>query len=90
MYCNKDASGLIFSLFASDFNNCMWACAAWNYYNSTKSSCGGVSYIPLWSDMASAIKGTAAGDCYLKPRPQTYQNLTNPQIGTECHAAILQ
>lgn len=47
MYCNKDASGLLYSLFASNFNNRMSACASWNYYNSTRSSCGGVSYIPL-------------------------------------------
>lgn len=90
MYCNKDASGLMFSLFASDFNNCMSACTAWNHYNSTKGDCGGVSYIPLWSDMAIALEGQAPGDCYLKPKPQTKDDLKEPNVGTECHAAILK
>ncbi|KAH0490415.1 hypothetical protein TgHK011_001883 [Trichoderma gracile] len=91
MYCNKDTiNPSMFSVFAPDFNGCMDACAAWNSYNkTTKGSCVAVSFIPAWSNVAVAVAGNAPGDCYLKPGPQTKANLTNPNIGTECHAALL-
>lgn len=90
MYCNKDASNTPFySLFTADFNGCMSACASWNSYNASNSVCEAVSFIPLWSDLVAAVKGKAPGDCYLKPGPQSVQKLQTPNIGTECHAAIL-
>ncbi|QPG97974.1 hypothetical protein C2857_007111 [Epichloe festucae Fl1] len=90
MYCNKDALNTPFySLFTADFNGCMSACASWNSYNASNSVCEGISFIPLWSDMVAAVKGKAPGDCYLKPGPQSVQKLQTPNIGTECHAAIL-
>ncbi|KAG6025504.1 hypothetical protein E4U40_002646 [Claviceps sp. LM458 group G5] len=90
MYCNKDASNTPFySLFTADFNGCMSACASWNSYNASNSVCEAVSFIPLWSDVVTAVKGKAPGDCYLKPGPQSVQKLQTPNIGTECHAAIL-
>lgn len=91
MYCNKDTiNPSMFSVFAPNFNGCMDACAAWNSYNkTTKGSCVAVSFIPAWSNVAVAVAGSAPGDCYLKPGPQTKANLTTPNIGTECHAAIV-
>ena len=90
MYCNKDAANTpMLSLFVADFNGCMDACAAWNSYNASKTDCGGVSFIPLWSIVANAVSGGAPGDCYLKPGPQNKTGLATPNIGTECHAAIL-
>ncbi|PTB75954.1 hypothetical protein M440DRAFT_1423038 [Trichoderma longibrachiatum ATCC 18648] len=91
MYCNKDTvNPSMFSVFAPDFNGCMDACAAWNSYNkTTKGSCVAVSFIPAWSSVAVAVAGNAPGDCYLKPGPQTKANLTDPNIGTECHAALV-
>ncbi|KAG6036877.1 hypothetical protein E4U41_005460 [Claviceps citrina] len=90
MYCNKDASNTPFySLFTADFNGCMSACASWNSYNASSRACEAVSFIPLWSDVATAVKGQAPGDCYLKPGPQSVQKLQTPNIGTECHAAML-
>ncbi|CAM1511238.1 Fc.00g087510.m01.CDS01 [Cosmosporella sp. VM-42] len=90
MYCNKDAANTpMLSLFAADFNTCMDACAAWNSYNASKTDCKGVSFIPLWSITEFAVEGNAPGDCYLKPGPQNKTGLGTPNIGTECHAAIL-
>ncbi|ODA78893.1 hypothetical protein RJ55_04483 [Drechmeria coniospora] len=90
-YCNKDAVGTPFySLFASDFNGCMSACASWNFHNaSTKTTCGAVSFIPLWSVQENALAGGAPGDCYLKT-PQGVKDLKEPNIGTECHAALVK
>lgn len=90
MYCNRDALNTPFySLFTADFDGCMDACASWNSYNNTNSTCEGVSFIPLWSIMEFAVEGEAPGDCYLKPGPQSKKGLNVPNIGTECHAAIL-
>ncbi|KAG5922963.1 hypothetical protein E4U42_005079 [Claviceps africana] len=92
MYCNKDAANApVYSLFTADFNTCMSACASWNTHTAATntSACEAVSFIPLWSDVAAAVKGQAPGDCYLKPGPQSVQRLQTPNIGTECHAALL-
>ncbi|KAF7559409.1 hypothetical protein G7046_g4731 [Stylonectria norvegica] len=91
MYCNHDTPNpALFSLFAPDFNGCMDACAAWNSYNTSKANCEAVSFIPLWSIVAFAVAGGAPGDCYLKPGPQSKSKLTDPNIGTEVHAALLK
>jgi hypothetical protein len=90
MFCNADAPNpQLYSLFTPDFNTCMDACAAWNSYNASETDCRGVSFIPLWANMTAAAQGDAPGDCYLKPGPQSRSNLGTPNIGTECHAAIL-
>ncbi|KAH7118556.1 hypothetical protein B0J13DRAFT_569382 [Dactylonectria estremocensis] len=90
MYCNRDApNGGLFSLFTGNFDGCMEACTAWNSFNATNTTaCAAVSFIPLWADITVAKEGDAPGDCYLKPGPQDEDNLTTPNIGTECHAAI--
>lgn len=93
--CNKDAKGgPLMALFSSNFDTCMDQCASYNQYlpnlfgsNNTNTTCGGVSFIPLWTPKAEALKGGAPGNCYLKPT-QT-GDLTDPNIGTECHAAVL-
>ncbi|KAK1237907.1 hypothetical protein MKX08_002486 [Trichoderma sp. CBMAI-0020] len=92
MYCNKDTHSLspVYSLFANNFNGCMDACAGWNHYNTTKGKCVGISFIPSWSVLATALQGGAPGDCYLKPAPLTTANLTDPNIGGgEVHTALL-
>ncbi|POS75774.1 hypothetical protein DHEL01_v205825 [Diaporthe helianthi] len=93
--CNKDAKGgPLIALFAPDFDTCMDHCASYNQYipnlfgsNDTNTTCGGISFIPLWTPKAEALKGSAPGNCYLKPT-QT-GDLDTPNIGTECHAAVL-
>jgi hypothetical protein len=57
--------------------------------NNKNTTCGGVSFIPLWANKVNATAGNAPGDCYLKPTPQNVTGLNVPNIGTECHAAIL-
>ncbi|OIW31992.1 hypothetical protein CONLIGDRAFT_641753 [Coniochaeta ligniaria NRRL 30616] len=96
VYCNRDAPGNSFmSLFAADLDTCVDACSSYSMYtprffgNNKNTTCGGVSFIPLWTDKGVAETGGAPGNCYLKPAPQTFAGLTVPQIGTECHAAIL-
>lgn len=96
VYCNRDAVGdPLLSLFARDMDACIDACSAYSNYmpnrfgNSKNTTCGGVSFIPLWTEKDKAANGTAPGNCYLKPTPQSFNNLTIPNIGTECHAAIL-
>ncbi|KAK2609123.1 hypothetical protein QQS21_002350 [Conoideocrella luteorostrata] len=91
MHCNKDFnSPPFYSLFTADFNGCMSACASWNMYNPSNKTCEGVSFIPLWSQIADAVKGNAPGDCYVKPGPATANKIQTPNIGTEVHAAILK
>lgn len=82
------------ALFSSDFDTCMDHCASYNQYlpnlfgsNNTNTTCGGVSFIPLWTPKAEALKGGAPGNCYLKPTQTA--DLSTPNIGTECHAAVL-
>jgi hypothetical protein len=97
IFCNKDAPGNPYlSLFTADFDTCMDACAAYSKYmpntfsNSNATTCGGVSFIPLWTVKANATEGKAPGNCYLKPAPQTPTGLNTGAIGTEVHAAILR
>lgn len=92
MYCDKDthSGSPVFSVFAGNFNGCMDACAGWNTYNTTRGKCVGVSFIPEWSVLATALQGHAPGDCYLKPAPLSKSNLTDPNIGGgEVHSALL-
>lgn len=93
MYCNKNApNSPLMSLFTANFDNCMDACASFTNYEpgfEGNASCTGVSFIPLWTTRAGAVEGKAPGNCYLKPGNQTKGNLETPNIGTECHAAIM-
>ena len=96
MMCNKDAANTpLMSLFTSDFNTCMDACAAYTFYmpslfgDNNNTTCTGVSFIPLWTTKSGALAGKAPGNCYLKPGEQNDDTITTPNIGTECHAGIL-
>lgn len=82
------------SIFVADLNTCMDSCAEYTSSigalfgtNNTNSTCGGVSFIPLWTNKTAALVGNAPGNCYLKPTQTGSPN--NPNIGTECHAGIL-
>ena len=84
------------SLFVADFATCVDACSGYTKYvsatfneSSSNTTCGGVSFIPLWTAKVNATNGGAPGNCYLKPNPQNATSLTVPAIGTECHAATL-
>lgn len=96
IFCNSDTPNApLLSIFTADIDTCMDACASYSQYeptffgNNRNSSCAGVSFIPLWTTKAGAIAGGAPGNCYLKPGPIARTNLTTPNIGTECHAALL-
>ncbi|KAK2013122.1 hypothetical protein LZ32DRAFT_273721 [Colletotrichum eremochloae] len=92
-FCNSNAPNPpLMSLFTANFDNCMDACAAFTSYEpgfNGNATCQGVSFIPLWTTREGAVKGKAPGNCYLKPGPQTRDGLETPNIGTECHAAIM-
>lgn len=86
-------------LFVGNFDDCIDACASWTMSvpkltannsttNSTSTRCAAVSFIPYWTNRTIAIKGTAPGNCYLKPGPQG--GLDAPNIGGQAvHAALL-
>ncbi|TEA22697.1 hypothetical protein C8034_v001205 [Colletotrichum sidae] len=94
MFCNMNAPNPpLMSLFTANFNNCMDACAAFTNFEpgfGGNATCAGVSFIPLWTTRDAAVAGTAPGNCYLKPGPQNRTLLETPNIGTECHSAILR
>jgi hypothetical protein len=99
MYCNSDTVyGPLMSLFVGDFDDCMDACASYSYYTASDFSngtlvnqtCAAVSFVPLWTNRTAAFIGGAPGNCYLKPGPQNRTALYTPNIGTECHSAILE
>ncbi|GAB1318856.1 Apple domain-containing protein [Madurella fahalii] len=95
-YCNRDApNSPLLSMFTADFDTCMDACAAYTSYlpgsfgNVENSTCEAVSFIPAWTNKTTAEAGDAPGNCYLKGGPQTEDGLNIPNIGVDCHAAIL-
>jgi hypothetical protein len=101
-YCNKDTpKAPLLSLFTPDFDTCMDACASYTVHlpsdfpggdtgsASSNTTCAAVSFIPAWTNRTTALAGTAPGNCYLKPGPQNATGLTTPNIGTDCHAAVL-
>ncbi|KAK2033699.1 hypothetical protein LX32DRAFT_635158 [Colletotrichum zoysiae] len=92
-FCNANAPNPpLMSLFTANFDNCMDACAAFTSYEpgfNGNATCQAVSFIPLWTTAEGAVAGKAPGNCYLKPGPQTQDKLETPNIGTECHAAIM-
>ncbi|PSS02267.1 hypothetical protein BD289DRAFT_255898 [Coniella lustricola] len=92
--CNSDAVGTpLMNLFTANLETCMDACASYTqelptvFPNNTNTTCGGVSFIPLWTNKTAALDGGAPGNCYLKPTQTASPN--TPNIGTECHAGIL-
>jgi hypothetical protein len=96
VFCNRDAPGNTFmSLFTSDMDTCIDTCASYSmnmpkfFGNNKNTTCAGISFIPLWTTKDGAMEGKAPGNCYLKPAPQSFNGLDIPNIGTECHAAIL-
>ncbi|KAH7031393.1 uncharacterized protein B0I36DRAFT_323834 [Microdochium trichocladiopsis] len=98
--CNANAPNApLIGLFVGNFDDCIDACASWSITvpklsgNSTSNSttvCAGVSFIPYWTNRTIATKGTAPGNCYLKPGPQASGDLESPNIGGQAvHAAQL-
>lgn len=81
----------------ANFDDCMDACAHWRHYapqdfgdgSARNQTCAGLSFIPLWTNRTDAVNGNAPGNCYLKPGPQNRTALTDPNIGTPVHAALL-
>ncbi|CAK7227849.1 hypothetical protein SBRCBS47491_006708 [Sporothrix bragantina] len=97
IHCNMDTQGApLMSLFTPDFDTCMDTCSGYSKglhktfnVTNTNTTCGGVSFVPLWTNKANATAGKAPGNCYIKPSPLTTSNLTTVTISTEVHAAIL-
>ncbi|KAI1638690.1 hypothetical protein F4809DRAFT_599318 [Biscogniauxia mediterranea] len=100
IYCNSDTPNApLQSFWVANFDDCMDACASYSWYipsdfsnNSTSgnATCAGLSFIPAWTNRTFADLGSAPGNCYLKPGPQNSTGLTNPNVGSAVHAAILQ
>jgi hypothetical protein len=56
---------------------------------AANATCAAVSFIPAWTNKTTARAGGAPGNCYLKAGPQNASALTTPNIGVDCHAAVL-
>lgn len=74
----------------------MDACAAYTKYvppsfgdAGANATCEAVSFIPAWTSKTTASAGGAPGNCYLKGGPQNESALVTPNIGVDCHAAVL-
>ncbi|KAM7206891.1 hypothetical protein V8F20_002597 [Naviculisporaceae sp. PSN 640] len=98
MACGKDTiHDPLLGLFVSNFQTCMDACTSYSKYvpgtfdlpRNVNSTCGAVSFIPLWTNREMAFEGGAPGNCYLKPGPMVLADLRTANIGTECHSAVL-
>lgn len=83
------------SLFTEDLAMCMDACSAYSKalhktfnVTNTNTTCGAISFIPLWTNKKNATSNKAPGNCYLKPSP-TNTNLPDPSISAEVHAAVV-
>jgi hypothetical protein len=80
-----------------NFDDCMDACSAFSYYmerdfanaTATNQTCVGVSFIPAWTNRTKAIDGGTPGNCYLHSGPQNRTALSDPNNGSETHAAIV-
>ncbi|KAK7927331.1 hypothetical protein PG985_004329 [Apiospora marii] len=96
--CNKETPNApLQGLFVGNFDDCIDACASYtkhiseNFANSTANgnkTCAGVTFVPGWTDRPTAEKGTAPGNCYLKPGPQGKAKLSAPNNGQETHSAF--
>lgn len=100
IFCNSDAPNPpLQSLFVSNFNDCMDACASYSSYTagnfpddpiSKNFTCAAASFIPDWTNRTNALAVNAPGNCYLKPGPQSSTTLTHPNTdGPAVHAALL-
>ncbi|KAK4147263.1 uncharacterized protein C8A04DRAFT_34008 [Dichotomopilus funicola] len=97
-YCNSQPKAFpIYGMLTLDFEACMDACAAWSDHpeilgpGNTNATCGGVRFVPAWTDRAVAYKSNARGNCFLQAAPQTTKDLMKPDLTDRvtCHAAIL-
>jgi hypothetical protein len=81
-----------------DFEACMDACAAWSSRgrdvlgkDNPNAICGGVRFVPAWTNKTVAWATNARGNCFLHKTPQTVEDLKEPDLKNKvpCHAAIL-
>jgi hypothetical protein len=88
----------IYGMLTPDFDACMDACAAWSYKGkdilgdkNPNAICGGVRFVPAWTDKTVAYNTNARGNCFLHSAPQKSGDLRKPNLknGVTSHAAIV-
>ncbi|KAI0096787.1 hypothetical protein GGR51DRAFT_492002 [Nemania sp. FL0031] len=95
--CNTDIGiSPVQSLFVSNFDDCIDACASYSFYTAgnfpgsspsdNNLTCNAVSFITQWTNRSVALSNNAPGNCYLKPGPLANASLS----GGEVHIALLQ
>ncbi|KAI0875540.1 hypothetical protein GGS24DRAFT_455056 [Hypoxylon argillaceum] len=94
--CNTEVNrSPLQSLFVSNFDECIDACASYstytagnfpNYTSSANFTCNAVSFITQWTNRSVALANNAPGNCYLKPGPFNSSTLGTGQV----NVAILQ
>jgi hypothetical protein len=98
-YCNAQPKEFpIYGMLTLDFEACMDACAAWSSRgrdvlgkDNPNAICGGVRFVPAWTNRTVAWATNARGNCFLHKTPQTVEDLKEPDLKNKvpCHAAIL-
>ncbi|KAH6640178.1 hypothetical protein F5144DRAFT_87683 [Chaetomium tenue] len=98
-YCNAQLKQFpIYGMLTLDFEACMDACAAWSSKgreilgkDNPNAICGGVRFVPAWTNRTLAWATNARGNCFLHKSPQTVDDLQDPDLKDKvpCHAAIL-
>ncbi|KAH6843427.1 hypothetical protein B0I37DRAFT_217727 [Chaetomium sp. MPI-CAGE-AT-0009] len=98
-YCNAQLKEFpIYGMLTLDFEACMDACAAWSSKgpevlgeDNPNAICGGVRFVPAWTNRTLAWATNARGNCFLHKTPQTVDDLMEPDLKDKvpCHAAIL-
>ncbi|KAJ8131272.1 hypothetical protein O1611_g2353 [Lasiodiplodia mahajangana] len=96
IFCNTEVHiPPVQSLFVSNFDECIDACASYSFYtagnfpnftSSVNSTCDLVTFVPMWTNRSVALQSNAPGNCYLKPGPLTNSSLV-PDI---VHVAVLK
>lgn len=88
----------MFGMLTQDFETCMDTCASWTSKgddvigtNEINSKCGGVRFVPAWTDRTEACNKQARGNCFLQGGRQTRDRLQKPDLaeGVTCHAGLV-
>ncbi|KAI1122778.1 hypothetical protein F5Y10DRAFT_67333 [Nemania abortiva] len=94
--CNTEINmNPVQSLFVSNFDDCIDACASYSFYTagnfpdaapSNNLTCNAVSFVTQWTNRSVALQNNAPGNCYLKPGPLSNSSLSGGMV----NIALLQ
>jgi hypothetical protein len=98
-HCNREPIDFpMFGMLTQDFETCMDACASWTWKGADvigadklNSKCGGVRFVPAWTNRTEAYNKQARGNWFLQAGRQTMDKLKKPNLadGVTCHAGLV-